>query len=119
MQKISFKLLDKLETNISDIDNASKILSDYFEELTDTEPDLLKAKLADVSPLIDLMLKTIYNAVDAANDKLTRNKAMSDKADYWAEYFSQDKETIEFDQWLEKEIQKMLFDTESEDNEHE
>lgn len=70
MQKISFKLLDLLETNISDIDNASKILSDYFEELTDTEPDLLKAKLADVSPLIDLMLKTIYNAVDAANDKL-------------------------------------------------
>lgn len=66
MQKISFKLLDQLETNISDIDNASKILSDYFEELT----DLLKAKLADVSPLIDLMLKTIYNAVDAANDKL-------------------------------------------------
>ena len=69
---------------------------------------------------------------------------MSDKADYWAEYFSQDKETIEFDQWLEKEIQKniddsasfnketiefdqwlekeiqkMLFNTESEDNEHE
>mgnify|MGYP006886116609 CR=1 FL=1 len=44
---------------------------------------------------------------------------MSDKADYWAEYFSQDKETIEFDQWLEKEIQKKLFNTESEDNEHE
>ena len=72
---------------------------------------------------------------------------MSDKADYWAEYFKRpsldketiefdqwlekeiqkniddsasfDKETIEFDQWLDKEIQKMLFDTESEDNEHE
>lgn len=72
---------------------------------------------------------------------------MSDKADYWAEYFKRssldkdtiefnewlekeiqamfddsasfDKETIEFDQWLEKEIQKMLFNTESEDNEHE
>ena len=70
MQKKYFKWLYQLETNISDIDNASKILSDYFEELTDTEPDLLKAKLADVLPLIDLMLKTIYNAVDAANDKL-------------------------------------------------
>lgn len=72
---------------------------------------------------------------------------MSDKADFWAEYFKQpsldketiefnkqldkgiqemfddsrllDKETIEFDQWLEKEIQKKLFNTESEDNEHE
>lgn len=72
---------------------------------------------------------------------------MSDKADYWAEYFKRpsldkdtiefdqwlekeiqamlddsepfDKETIEFNEWLEKEIQKMLFNTESEDNEHE
>lgn len=72
---------------------------------------------------------------------------MSDKTDFWAEYFKQpspdketiefneqldkgiqemfddsrllDKETIEFDQWLEKENQKKLFNTESEDNEHE
>lgn len=72
---------------------------------------------------------------------------MSDKADYWAEYFKRpsldkdtiefneqldkeiqamlddsepfDKETIEFNEWLDKEIQKMLFNTESEDNEHE
>lgn len=72
---------------------------------------------------------------------------MSDKTDFWAEYFKSpsldketiefneqldkgiqemlddsgpfDKETIEFNEWLDKEIQKMLFDTESEDNEHE
>lgn len=72
---------------------------------------------------------------------------MSNKTDFWAEYFKRpsldketiefneqldkgiqemfddsellNKETIEFDQWLEKEIQKKLFNTESEDNEHE
>ncbi len=47
---------------------------------------------------------------------------MSDKTDFWAEYFkrpSLDKETIEFNEWLDKGIQEMLFNTESEDNEHE
>ena len=72
---------------------------------------------------------------------------MSDKTDFWAEYFKQpspdkdtiefnkqldkgiqeilddsepfDKETIEFNEWLDKGIQEMLFNTESEDNEHE
>lgn len=72
---------------------------------------------------------------------------MSDKTDFWAEYFKRpsldketiefneqldkgiqeilddsepfDKETIEFNEWLDKGIQEMLFNTESEDNEHE
>lgn len=47
---------------------------------------------------------------------------MSGKTDFWAEYFkrpSLDKETIEFNEWLDKGIQEMLFNTESEDNEHE
>ncbi|VTZ91312.1 hypothetical protein [Limosilactobacillus mucosae] len=72
---------------------------------------------------------------------------MSAKTDFWAEYFKRpsldketiefneqldkgiqemfddirllDKETIEFNEWLDKGIQEMLFNTESEDNEHE
>lgn len=45
---------------------------------------------------------------------------MSDKADYWAEYFkrpSLDKDTIEFNEQLDEEIQAMLDDSEQLDEE--